>query len=151
MCSEQEMQLLKNWFQQSSNLLTDFLELTGKIVSMSKDIEHFTHMVEHTKVPFNFEHIRVEYMIVFQDTKHNFDDLIQSMSTFPQEFENCYNYLKQEPASDTYDDLLGMLETTLRYYVARYDVIHDSFEENKTLALQSYAVSQQLPKSCGGL
>jgi hypothetical protein len=149
--NRQEMQLLQEWFQQSSNILTDFLELVGKVVIVSRDLENFIHMVEHTHVPYNFEHIRASYMVVFQDTKQHFDDICESMCSFPQEFENCYNYLKQEPASHIYSDLLDMLESTLRYYIARYEVLHDTFKENRTLTIQSYELSQQSPKPCGGI
>jgi hypothetical protein len=145
------MQLLQEWFQQSSSILTDFLELVGKVVIVSRDLDDFIHIVEHTHVPYNFEHIRASYMVVLQDTKYHFDDIKESMCTFPQEFENCYNYLKQEPASHIYSDLIGMLEATLQYYIARYEVLEKTFQENKSLALESYELSQQLPQPCGGV
>jgi len=149
--NRQEMQLLQEWFQQSSSILTDFLELVGKVVIVSRDLDDFIHIVEHTHVPYNFEHIRASYMVVLQDTKYHFDDIKESMCTFPQEFENCYNYLKQEPASHIYSDLIGMLEATLQYYIARYEVLEKTFQENKSLALESYELSQQLPQPCGGV
>jgi hypothetical protein len=149
--NRQEIQLLDEWFQQSSKILADFLELVGKVVVVSRDIEDFIHVIEHTQVPYNFEYIRASYIVVFEDIKQHFDDIIQSMCTFPQEFENCYNYLRQEPSSHIYSDLLSMLESTLQYYTTRYEVLNDNFKENKTLALESYELSQQSPKSCGGI
>lgn len=144
----QDMQLLREWFQQSTNILTDFLELVAKVVVVYRDIQSFIYIVEHTQVPYNLEHIRASYIIAFQEIKQQVDDMQASMCSFPQEFDNCYDYLQQEPTSDVFSDLLGMLETTLRYYIARYEVLYDMFQENKTLALQSYQYSQQLPKPC---
>jgi hypothetical protein len=89
------------------------------------------------------------YIMAFNESKELLDSLQESMQGFPLEFDHCFNYLTQEPSSHIFADLIGMLESTLNYYTARYDVVNSTFQENKVLAQQCYELSQQLPKTCG--
>lgn len=146
--SKDEVQVLKAWYQSTQIILTQFIELLEHIGIFSQDVHNTIDIVSHLHIPYCYEHIRMSYQLSFERIHEQLEELKRSMYAFPNEIEHSMDYIKREPTSDTSNEIMTMLEVTLRYYLTRFDVIKHMFYDKKNNAQRYYEESQQLPKPC---
>jgi hypothetical protein len=144
-----ELNILKECFQLTGTMLSNFIDLVGYLEDLSKENQKMIEIIEQLQVPFCYEHLRLEYLVTFNETKIYIDELKHSMFNFPHEIDCFLHYIKYEPSSSNYTELFGMLEATYRYYCSRFDVIKDIFDDNKMCAQRSYEDTLMVPRPCG--
>jgi hypothetical protein len=147
--SSSELSILKECFQLTGTMLSNFINLLEHVEELSNNINQMIETVDNIQVPYCYEYIRVDFQLTFNDIKGHIDELKHSMFYFPEEVDNFLAYIKNEPSSNNHNELLGMLDATYHYYCARYDVIKTKFHDNKNLASECYDATRHLPRPCG--
>jgi hypothetical protein len=147
--SSNELSILKECFQLTGTMLSNFINFVKLVEKLSNDVDEMIQVVDNVNVPYCYEYIRLEYQVIFNEIKGNVDDLKTSMFYFPEEVERFLDYIKNEPSSNSNNEVFDMMDETYQYYCARYGVIITSFNDSKNNAFECYDAAQHLPRPCG--
>ena len=144
-----ELTVLKECFQLTSTMLSDFIGLIEVLEDLVNENNAMIQTVEDLQVPYCYEYLRLEFQVAFNEVKEYIDDLKRSMFYFPNEIESFLHYIKNEPSSNNYMDIFGMLDATCRFYRSRYEVLKDMLQNNKYYAQKCYEETRMIPRPCG--